>query len=136
MGKISNVIKGKKEIVLPMIVQKSVINSYKDSVNGKRSAVNINYIDKIGLDKVREHAFDFINNRLKIFDEVKDGKQTPMRGHPVFIAQHATATCCRGCLEKWHHIPKNRQLTAQEQQYIVRVIMKWIEKEIIENGKI
>ncbi len=24
-----------------------------------------------------------------------DGKQTPFRGHPVFTAQHATATCCR-----------------------------------------
>ena len=47
LGKISNVIKGKKEVVLPMIVQKSVINSYKDSVNGKRSAVNINHIDKM-----------------------------------------------------------------------------------------
>lgn len=87
---------------------------------------DINYIDKIGLDKVRKHAFDFINNRLKIFDEVKDGKQTPMRGHPVFIAQHATATCCRGCLEKWYGISRKKELNEKEVHFIVNIIMKWI----------
>ncbi len=25
-----------------------------------------------------------------------------MKGHPVFVAQHATATCCRECIRKWH----------------------------------
>lgn len=53
-------------------------------------------------------------------------KQTPMRGHPVFIAQHATATCCRGCLAKWHNIPQGVQLTAQQQHYIVGVIHHWL----------
>ena len=52
-----------------------------------------------------------------------------MRGHPVFIAQHATATCCRGCLEKWHKIPKGRVLTEQEQEYVVNVIMEWIKRQ-------
>ena len=56
-----------------------------------------------------------------------------MRGHPVFIAEHATATCCRGCLEKWHHIPKDRPLTSQEVDYIVEVIMTWIAKEYNKN---
>ena len=58
------------------------------------------------------------------------GKQTPMRGHPVFIAQHATACCCRGCLEKWYHIPKGRLLTEKEIDYIVDIIMKWINNEM------
>ena len=49
--------------------------------------------------------------------------------HPVFIAQHATGTCCRGCLEKIHGIPKGRSLTEEEIKYVVCVIMKWIEKE-------
>ena len=64
------------------------------------------YVSDKGMDKVREHACDFIRKRLAQADIPNDGKQTPMRGHPVFVAQHATATCCRGCLEKWHHIPK------------------------------
>ena len=59
-----------------------------------------------------------------------DGKQTPMRGHPVFIAQHATATCCRGCLEKWHKIRAGKELTPRQKEYIVHVIMLWIKGEM------
>ena len=55
-----------------------------------------------------------------------DGKQTPMRGHPVFIAQHATATCCRGCLAKWHNIPQGEALSEEQQRYIVTVIYHWL----------
>ena len=67
---------------------------------------DIEYINEKGMDKIREHAFDFISKRLRPETITNDGKQTPMRGHPVFIAQHATATCCRGCLYKWHRIEK------------------------------
>ena len=88
------------------------------------------YVSDKGIDKVREHACDFIRKRLAQADIPNDGKQTPMRGHPVFVAQHATATCCRGCLEKWHHIPKGRELTETEQEYIVNVIMEWISREM------
>ena len=88
------------------------------------------YVSDKGMDKVREHACDFIRKRLAQADIPNDGKQTPMRGHPVFVAQHATATCCRGCLEKWHHIPKERELTETEQEYIVNVIMEWISREM------
>ena len=49
-----------------------------------------------------------------------------MKGHPVFIAQHATATCCRSCLYKWHHIKKEKELTKDEVDYIVNIIMEWI----------
>lgn len=66
------------------------------------------YIEEKGIDTIKKHAYDFINNRLSDVSKVIDGKQTPMRGHPVFIAQHATACCCRGCLEKWYHIPKGQ----------------------------
>lgn len=49
-----------------------------------------------------------------------------MSGHPVFIAQHATATCCRNCLYKWHCIEKNKELNLKEVEFIVNLIMKWI----------
>lgn len=87
------------------------------------------YIKEKGIDKIREHAQDFINKRLAPANLANDGKQTPMRGHPVFIAQHATATCCRGCLYKWHKIPKGIELNKEQKDYIVNVIMAWIEKE-------
>ena len=69
---------------------------------------------------------DFIDKRLAPADLANDGKQTPMRNHPVFVAQHATATCCRGCLEKWHGIPKGRELTAEEKTYVLAVIRRWL----------
>ena len=95
---------------------------------------DIEYIDKKGLDKIKDHAYDFINKRLKPSVIPNDGKQTPMRGHPVFIAEHATATCCRGCLNKWYSITKNRELTDVEVDYIVKVIMMWIENEYKKRG--
>ncbi len=88
------------------------------------------YVKEKGLVIIRKHAYDFINNRLSDISNVIDGKQTPMKGHPVFIAQHATATCCRGCLKKWYHIPEYRLLTKGEIDYLVDVIMKWIVREI------
>ena len=90
----------------------------------------ISYINEKGLDVIERHAYDFVNKKLKPAYPKNDGRQTAMKGHPVFIAQHATATCCRGCLEKWHKIPKGRELTDNEVEYIVKVIMRWLEKEM------
>ena len=90
---------------------------------------DIAYIRSKGMDAIRQHAADFVQKRLAPAYIPNDGKQTPMRGHPVFLAQHATACCCRGCFEKWHHIPAGRALTPQEQAYAVSVLMTWIEKE-------
>jgi len=89
----------------------------------------ITYMREKGRDTIRQHAEDFVRKRLAPAEIPNDGKQTPMRGHPVFIAQHATACCCRGCLEKWHRIPKGRALTAQEQTYVVDVLMAWIDRQ-------
>ncbi|MBP2835609.1 MULTISPECIES: DUF4186 domain-containing protein [Dickeya] len=84
-----------------------------------------------GKEQIAAHAADFIARRLAPAEPANDGKQTPMRGHPVFIAQHATATCCRGCLEKWHQISPHRPLTDDEQRYIVDVILRWLENDLL-----
>ncbi len=88
------------------------------------------YITAKGLDTIRQHARDFVAKRLAPAVIPNDGKQTPMRGHPVFLAQHATGCCCRGCFSKWHQIPAGRELSAEEQNYAVSVLMAWIEKQI------
>lgn len=80
-----------------------------------------------GSDTIRRHAHELIAARLADAEPRNDGKQTPFRGHPVFIAQHATATCCRTCLEKWHRLPRGRELSEAEQAYVVRIIMAWLE---------
>ncbi len=100
----------------------------------KLRAKELDYIKEKGLDKIYSHACDFIRDRVAPAEPINDGKQTPMRGHPVFIAQHATAVCCRNCIEKWHKIPKGRELTQQEQEYLVSVIMEWIRKQIYHNN--
>ena len=87
------------------------------------------YIEEKGLDAIEAHARDFVAKRLAPAHPTNDGKQTPMKGHPVFIAQHATSTCCRGCLEKWHNIAGGKELNQRQQDYVVKVIMTWIKRE-------
>jgi hypothetical protein len=88
------------------------------------------YIAAKGVDTIKAHALQFVNSRIAPDFPKNDGKQTPMRGHPVFIAQHATATCCRGCTQKWHGIPKARALNENEIDFIVALIMAWIEQQL------
>jgi len=57
------------------------------------------YLHERGMAVMLEHAADFVAKRLAPAEPPNDGKQTPMRGHPVFIAQHATATCCAHALQ-------------------------------------
>ena len=91
---------------------------------------DIDYINEKGLDTIRKHAEDFIAKREAPAYIPNDGKQTPMRGHPVFIAQHATATCCRECIRKWYKMQPGRALSQVQQDYLVDVIMTWIQKEL------
>ena len=92
------------------------------------------YIQDKGIDIIRRHTIDFIKTRIAPQYPKNDGKQTPMKGHPVFISQHATATCCRNCIQKWHRITKGKGLSNQEVQFLVELIMRWIERQI-ETGK-
>ena len=91
---------------------------------------DIDYINDKGLDTIRQHARDFIAKREAPAVIPNDGKQTPTKGHPVFIAQHATATCCRECIRKWHKIQTGKELSQVQQEYLVDVIMTWIQKEL------
>lgn len=86
----------------------------------------VDYLQRKGLQTVLEHGRDFITTRLAPAQPPNDGRQTPWRNHPVFIAQHATGTCCRKCLAKWHGVPAGRELTDQEQHYILTVIERWL----------
>ena len=84
------------------------------------------YLQTWGTARVMEHGARFIAERLAPAEPKNDGRQTPWRNHPIFVAQHATATCCRGCLEKWHGIPKGFALTTEDQQYVLEVIEGWL----------
>ena len=88
------------------------------------------YMRANGKETVLAHARAFIAQRLAPAHPANDGKQTPFRGHPAFLAQHATATCCRGCLAKWHGIPTGRVLTADEQAHVVSAIERWLDMQV------
>ena len=88
------------------------------------------YLEEKGPDVIRSHARDFVRLKLAPAEPANDGKQTPMSGHPVFKAMHATACCCRGCLEKWYRVPQHRELTGAEQEAVVKILMAWIEREV------
>ncbi|MDN6565814.1 MAG: DUF4186 domain-containing protein [Actinomyces sp.] len=88
------------------------------------------YARSKGRETIARHARELLEGRIGAAHPRNDGRQTPMRGHPVFIAQHATATCCRGCVAKWHHIPRGRELSGQELDHLVAVVMAWIEQEL------
>ncbi len=111
----------------------NILNSLEKSKfrsSFKLGLKDIKYIEQKGMDTIVSHAKDFVASRLADKSKFKDGKQTPMHGHPVFIAQHATATCCRECLSKWHHIEHSHVLTNEEQEYVVSVIIAWIKLQI------
>ena len=93
------------------------------------------YLAEKTLPVILEHGRQFIRERLAAAEPKNDGKQTPMRGHPIFIAQHATATCCRGCLEKWHRIPRGRELSDEEIEYVVAVLARWLEQETAKGNR-
>lgn len=82
------------------------------------------------MDTISQHAKEFIAKREAPAYIANDGKQTPMKGHPVFIAKHATATCCRECIRKWHKIQPGKELSQAQQDYLVDVIMTWIQREM------
>lgn len=88
------------------------------------------YIEQKGLETIKSHARDFISKRISPAEIHNDGKQTPTKGHPVFVAQHATASCCRGCINKWHKFPKGIELDNEQQEYLVSLIMEWIKRQI------
>jgi hypothetical protein len=96
----------------------------------KLKPADIEYINKKGLQAIEQHTRDFVLKRLAPAEPKNDGRQTPMRGHPVFIAQHATATCCRSCLAKWHKIASHKSLNKTEIDYIVLVLIVWIKNQI------
>lgn len=88
------------------------------------------YLQTKGLEQILAHARDFVGKRLATAEPDNDGKQTPFRGHPVFVAQHATATCCRGCLAKWHDIPRGLPLQVAETAHILAVIERWLRTQV------
>lgn len=99
------------------------------------SSKDLDYTLEKGPETINRHAHEMLRNRVCAAQPLKDGKQTPWRGHPVFTAQHATATCCRGCIQKWHGIPKGRELTDDEVNRLADLVMAWIARDVMQQDQ-
>ena len=89
------------------------------------------YLLNKGFETIESHARDFIAKRVAPANPHNDGKQTPTKGHPVFTAQHATACCCRGCINKWHKFPKDVPLTQNQQEFLFYKLKELLYKSSI-----
>lgn len=85
------------------------------------------YIEDKGMETIRRHAVDLVKKKIASAYPANDGKQTPMHGHPVFKAMHATAFCCRGCMEKWYRVPQGVELSEEQVARIADFLIFWIE---------
>ena len=98
----------------------------------KLTAEDRAYVERVGLDKIRSHAADFVARKLAPANPVNDGRQTPMRGHPVFKAMHASAMCCRGCMEKWWRVRRGVPLTDEQQAKAVDFLVEWVRRKCVD----
>ena len=80
--------------------------------------------------KLREAVRNRLDRYLASAEPVRDGRQTPFSGNAIFYAQHATACCCRTCLEYWHNIPKGRPLTESELKYCEALIELFLQQRL------
>ena len=113
---------------LDTLVERLQRSKFRSSFRLKKK--ELEYLNDKGFPVILKHGRSFINTRLAPKNPPNDGKQTPFGKHPVFVAQHATGTCCRSCLRKWHKIPKNRELSSTEVDYILSVIEYWLRLEL------
>lgn len=90
--------------------------------------------------KGRNLLIDAARHRVKKYiapaNPARDGRQTPFEGNAIYYAQHATACCCRTCLEYWHNIPKGIELTEEHVEFCVGLIELYIVNRLpdLENG--
>ena len=94
-------------------------------------AHDIAYLHRVGQETVLQHGRDFLQSRLAPAAPKNDGRQTPLRGHPIFVAQHATGACCRGCVAKWHGIAPGEPLAPSYIEYLLSVLRRWLEAQAI-----
>ena len=100
----------------------------------------VNYARRKGVFGLEIAIRSRLRNSVGIANNPYDGRQTPMEGsgNPIHYAQHATASCCRKCIDYWHGIPQKRALTDDEIEYFGEMAMLYILERIsnlTENGE-
>lgn len=95
-----------------------------------------NYANRKGRTNLRLAVRSRIRSSIGSPNNPYDGRQTPMEGsgNPIHYAQHATASCCRKCVEYWHDIPTSRALKDDEIQYLAELAMMYLDERFPDLG--
>jgi hypothetical protein len=88
----------------------------------------VNYARRKGYSGLEPAVRSRIRKSVGAPKPTRDGRQTPMEGsgNVIHYAQHATASCCRKCIEYWHALPQGRALTEDEIGYLAELAMLYI----------
>ena len=93
-----------------------------------------NYALRKGKVALREAVEHQLSKAIGSPQHARQGRQTPRENSPkatvINYAQHATATCCRPCLEYWHGIEKGADLTAVQINYLADLVMKYVDAKL------
>lgn len=92
----------------------------------------VRHAQRKGRDQLNEAARTRLEKSLGPAKPFRDGQQTGFKGNAIYYAQHATATCCRTCLEYWHGIPKGRDLSSGELDYCTKLVELFLELRLPE----
>lgn len=83
---------------------------------------------KLGLQELKARVRELLEKKIGPAKIFRDGIQTKKEGSAIFYAQHATATCCRKCLEYWYGIAANRELTKDELDFCEGLVFAYLDK--------
>ncbi|MEP7377612.1 MAG: DUF4186 family protein [Chitinophagaceae bacterium] len=88
---------------------------------------------------LKEKAIEELRKKVGGENNFREGYQTPKGGDDIIhYAQHATATCCRKCMEYWFKIPIGTALTEKQLDYCAELIIRYIGdrvKDLSDGGK-
>jgi hypothetical protein len=85
----------------------------------------INYTRRKGTQGLAARAEQVLRRNVFGVTGFLNDIQTPYSG-AIPAAQHATATCCRKCIEYWHGIPRDAKPTEKQIKYLRDWIMKYL----------
>lgn len=88
----------------------------------------INYALKKGKIELLKTVEQRIRSSVKAPADAFDGRRTKWEGNPIHYGQHATATCCRKCIERWHDISRDVELTEKQIKYFTHLVVMFLEE--------
>ena len=87
---------------------------------------------KLTIDEMRSKVIKILSNKInkKRSEIFRDSTQTPKGKDIIYLAQHATGTCCRRCIEEWYGINKEEIMNEEQINFLTEIIMTYINEKV------